>query len=73
MVLADHKPNLVAVRFKLSISNSVLTDRSFIVVDGYFMLHHGLCTQDDLDFSGSLLNLKYALENLLRMLTHNPG
>jgi len=37
------------------------------------MLHHGLCTQDDLDFSGSLLNLKYAIENLLRMLTHNSG
>ena len=115
MVLADHKPNLVAVDFKLAMpnselanksyilanrrfilanansilanrriihanvnselanksfilanANSVLTDRSFIVVDGYFMLHHGLCTQDDLDFSGSLLNLKYALENLLR-------
>ena len=101
MVLADHKPNLVAVDFKLAMpnseianrrfilananfilanrrfilakANSVLTDRSFIVVDGYFMLHHGLCTQDDLDFSGSLFNLKYALENLLRILTHNSG
>ena len=72
-ILANANFILANRRFILAKANSVLTDRSFIVVDGYFMLHHGLCTQDDLDFSGSLLNLKYALENLLRILTHNSG
>ncbi len=72
-ILANANFILANRRFILAKANSVLTDRSFIVVDGYFMLHHGLCTQDDLDFSGSLLNLKYALENLLRMLTHISG